>query len=190
MYEHYCRIKKVFGNNMILIYTDTDSLKTCIRRRNVYIEVNKIIEHFDTSNFDMNTDKLIKLGLNKKVLGVLFENSDKPIKIIIPKALKTYIEICENGYEIKAKGLKNGFKKEVNNTLITEKPHQLKEKQIVSRELNVSIEETFKDVIPVLTNKRETYLGLNKTIPWGYKGKKYQSLLHTFKNNHPPSKNK
>ena len=66
----------------------------------------------------MNTDKLIKPGLNKKVLGVLFENSDKPIKIIIPKASKTYIEICESGYEIKAKGLKNGFKKEVNNTLI------------------------------------------------------------------------
>ena len=42
----------------------------------------------------------------------------------------------------------------------------------------------------MLTNKRETYLGLNKTIPWGYKGKKNQSLLHTFKNNHPPSKNK
>ena len=37
----------------------------------VYLEVNKIIEHFDTSNFDMNTDKLIKPGLNEKVLDVL-----------------------------------------------------------------------------------------------------------------------
>ena len=73
----------------------------------VYLEVNKIIEHFDTSNFDMNTDKLIKPGLNEKVLGVLkFWNSDKPIKIIIVKASKTYIETYEKGYEIKAKRIK------------------------------------------------------------------------------------
>ena len=77
----------------------------------------------------MNTEKLIKPRLNEKVLGVLkFENSDKPIKIIIVKASKTYIEICVNGYEIKAKELKKGFKKDVkrddfNKTLITEKPH-------------------------------------------------------------------
>ena len=58
----------------------------------------------------MNTEKLIKPRLNEKVLGVLkFENSDKPIKIIIVKASKTYIEIYANGYEIKPKGLKKGF---------------------------------------------------------------------------------
>ena len=56
-----------------------------------------------------------------------FENSDKPIKIIIVKASKTYVEICVNGFEIKAKGLKKGFKKDFkpddfNKTLITEKP--------------------------------------------------------------------
>ena len=71
MYEHYCRLKNVFGSDMILIYADTDSLKAYIIGKNVYLEVSKIIEHFDTSNFDMNTDKLIKPGLNEKVLGVL-----------------------------------------------------------------------------------------------------------------------
>ena len=107
MYEHYYRLKKVFANEMIQICTDTDSLKTYIIRKIVYIEVNKKTEHFDISNFDMNTEKLIKPRLNEKVLGVLkFENSDKPIKIIIVKASKTYIEICVNGYEIKPKGLK------------------------------------------------------------------------------------
>ena len=129
MYEHYYRLKKFFANEMIHICTDTDSLKTYIIGKIVYIEVNKKTEHFDISNFDMNTEKLIKPRLNEKVLGVLkFENRDKPIKIIIVKASKTYIEICVNGYEIKAKGLKKGFKKDVkrddfNKTLITEKPH-------------------------------------------------------------------
>ena len=84
---------------MIHRCTDTDSLKTYIIGKIVYIEVNKKTEHFDISNFDMNTEKLIKPGLNEKVLGVLkFENSDKPIKIIIVKASKTYIEICVNGF--------------------------------------------------------------------------------------------
>ena len=84
---------------MIHRCTDTDSLKTYIIGQIVYIEVNKKTEHFDISNFDMNTEKLIKPGLNEKVLGVLkFENSDKPIKIIIVKASKTYIEICVNGF--------------------------------------------------------------------------------------------
>ena len=51
--------------------------KNIHNRKIVYIEVNKKPEHFDISNFDMNTEKLIKPGLNEKVLGVLkFENSD------------------------------------------------------------------------------------------------------------------
>ena len=107
MYEHYYRLKKFFPNEMIHICTDTDSLKTYIIGKIVYIEVNKIIEHFDASNFDINTNKLVKPRLNEKIHGVLkFENSDKPIKIIIVKASKTYIEIYANGYEIKAKGFK------------------------------------------------------------------------------------
>ena len=44
----------------------------------------------------------------------------------------------------------------------------------------MSIEENFKDVIPLFTNKREIYLRLSKTIPWRYEGR----------NNHPLLKNK
>ena len=44
----------------------------------------------------------------------------------------------------------------------------------------MSIEENFKDVIPLFTNKRKTYLRLNKTIPWRYE----------CRNNHPLLKNK
>ena len=43
MYEHYCRLKNVFGSDAILIYTDTDSLKEYIIGKNVYLEANKII---------------------------------------------------------------------------------------------------------------------------------------------------
>ena len=41
----------------------------------------------------------------------------------------------------------------------------------------MSIEENFKDVIPLFTNKRETYLRLNKTIPGRYEGRNSHPLL-------------
>ena len=197
MYEHRNRLKKVFEDDMFIIYMDTDSLKLLIAEKNIYEEIKEIIEHIDTSNFDKNTNKPITPGLNGKKLGVLkFENGDKSIKKIYCKSSKTYLEIfSDDNYEIKAKGLKKGFKKDIkisdfDNTLSTEKSHQIKETHIVSKGMNMSIEETFKDVMPVFGNKRETHLGLNKTIARGYLGKKYQPLLNTFRNYHPPSKNK
>ena len=40
-----------------------------------------------------------------------------------------------------------------------------------------------KDVIPAFSNKRESFLGLYISFPWGYRGKKYKLLLSTFRNN-------
>lgn len=60
-----------------------------------------------------------------------FENNEDPMKAFIAKASKTYSEIYANSYEIKAKGLKKGFKKDItiedfNNTSINEKTQQMK----------------------------------------------------------------
>ena len=47
-----------------------------------------------------------------------------------------------------------------------------------------------KDVIPLISNKRESFLGLYISFPWGYRGKKYELLLSTFRNNSAPSRQK
>ena len=47
-----------------------------------------------------------------------------------------------------------------------------------------------KDVIPLISNKRESFLGLYISFPWGYRGKKYELLLSTFRNNSTPSRQK
>ena len=47
-----------------------------------------------------------------------------------------------------------------------------------------------KDVIPLISNKRESFLGLYISFPWGYRGKKYGLLLSTFRNNSTPSRQK
>ena len=50
------------------------------------------------------------------------------------------------------------------------------------------MEDVEKDVISVNSNKRESFLGLNKSFVWGYRRKKYKLLLPIFRNNDTPSR--
>ena len=50
------------------------------------------------------------------------------------------------------------------------------------------MEDVEKDVISVNSNKRESFLGLNKSFVWGYRRKKYKLLLPIFRNNNTPSR--
>ena len=76
--------------------------------------------------------------------------------------------------------LENDFK----NITLYEKPIRLTQKQIKSKNLSMTME----DVIPVYSNKRESFLGLNKSFTLGYRGKKYKLLLLKFINNNIPSR--
>ena len=48
----------------------------------------------------------------------------------------------------------------------------------------MTVEDVQKDVIPLISNKRESFLRLYISFPWEYRGKK----LATFRNNSTPSK--
>ena len=48
------------------------------------------------------------------------------------------------------------------------------------------MEHVKKDVITLFSSKRESFLGLYVSFPWGYRGKKYELLLSTFRNNSIP----
>ena len=52
----------------------------------------------------------------------------------------------------------------------------------------MTMEDVEKDVIPVHSNKRESFLGLNISFPWRYRGKKYRLLLSVFRNDNTPSR--
>ena len=45
------------------------------------------------------------------------------------------------------------------------------------------MEDVEKDVISTYSNKRESFLGLNKSFTLGYRGKKYKLLLSKLINN-------
>ena len=52
----------------------------------------------------------------------------------------------------------------------------------------MTMEDAEKDVIPMSSNKRESFSGLHISFLWGYRDRKYNILLSTFRNNFTPLK--
>ena len=52
----------------------------------------------------------------------------------------------------------------------------------------MTMENVEKDIIRLVSNKRESFFGLYIPIPWGYRGKKHNLLISTFKHNTTYSK--
>ena len=68
MYDfYYNKLLKQFGENIDLLYTDTDSLLLEIKTENVYKDMGKNIEEYDTSDFPQ--DHFLYNMKNKKVRG-------------------------------------------------------------------------------------------------------------------------
>ena len=107
----YYILKKHY-ENVIVLNTDTHSLKTILYGKNVY-NIQGIEEIFNTSNFDKNTNKPLKQNQNEKKLCLFkFENSDNPMCELIALAAKSCREIFPDGStSLKAKGYKHGYKK-------------------------------------------------------------------------------
>ena len=134
---HYDRLKEIFGDNMCLLYADTDSLKLFIKNTKPYELDERLKNYIDTSNFSVDTIFPLKPGKTEKYFGRLkFENGESLCKEINAKAPKTYEEKRINQLRsVKAKEFKRGFKKEIlkndfKNVSLNEKPLRLNQKQI------------------------------------------------------------
>ena len=70
MYEfHYNYMKKKYGNNAKLLYTDTDSLIYEIQTEDFYADISPDVHRwFDTSEYPEGLP--LKAGVNKKVIGM------------------------------------------------------------------------------------------------------------------------
>ena len=169
---HYDRLKEIFGDNMRLLYTHTDSLKLLIRNTNPYELDDTLKDYIDTSNFSADTIFLLKPDKNEKCFGYLkFENGECPCKEFNAEAPKTYEEKRINQLRlVKAKGLKREFKKEIlendfKNVTLYKNPFRLTQKQIKSKKFNMTMEDVEKGVIPLISNKRESFFGLYISFP-------------------------
>ena len=152
---HYDRLKEIFDENTSLLYTDTDSFKLLIKNTNPYeLKKHKLEHYIDTTNFSINTIFPLKRVKNEKCFGCLkFENGECPCTEFNSKAAKTYGEKRINQARlIKAEGLKKGFKNNIlendlKDVTLYEKPLRLTQKQIKSKNLNMTMEDVEKDVI-------------------------------------------
>lgn len=118
MYDfHYNYIKEKYGENANLLFTDTDSLCYEIKTKDFYADISDDVwEKFDTSNFDKGHPSGIKVGVNKKVIGMMKDETGgkQIIEFVgLRSKLYAYKMDCEKE-EKKCKGVKKRVvKKEI-----------------------------------------------------------------------------
>ena len=112
MYDfYYNNVKKNYGSNADLLYTDTDSLLLEIKTPNVYDDMQKNIEDYDTSDYPK--DHPLYSVKNKKVLGKMKDEvTGRVIAEFIGLRPKMYSILGSKGTEHRrAKGVKKAVVK-------------------------------------------------------------------------------
>ena len=103
---YYNALKKKYGENCSLLYTDTDSLLVEIKTEDVYKDMREMKDEYDLSNYPK--DHFLHDGTNKKVIGKMKDEcAGIPIKEYVGLRPKLYAILKENNEDIKkAKGTK------------------------------------------------------------------------------------
>jgi hypothetical protein len=111
MYEfHYNHIVPKYGNDVKLLFTDTDSLCYEIKTDDLYNDMKQNLDLFDTSNF--NKDHPLYSVTNNKVLGKFkSETGDKaPLEFVGLRPKMYSLLVCKKDKaKMTAKGIKRGF---------------------------------------------------------------------------------
>ena len=125
---HYNYIKPKYGEKAELLFTDTDSLCCEIQTDDFFKDISKDVDQkFDTSNFDKNHKSGIATMKNKKVIGLVKdETGGKIIEEFIGLRSKLYsYKIHEGKEEVKHEVKKcKGIKKNVIKDKITHEDYK------------------------------------------------------------------
>ena len=106
---HYNYIKSKYADKAKLLFTDTDSLMYEIETEDFYKDIaGDVKDKFDTSDYPENHPSGIPTGENKKVLGMMKdETAGKIIKEFVGLRSKLYSFVMDDGGETKkCKGIK------------------------------------------------------------------------------------
>ena len=109
MYDfYYGFLKKMYGNKVKLLFTDTDSLMILVETEDFYKDITPYVhEWFDTSNFSPDHPSNIPTGVNKKVIGMFKDEVvGKIITEFVGLRAKNYSYVCEGEEYKKCKGIK------------------------------------------------------------------------------------
>ena len=115
MYEFWQEyIRPKYGDRAKLCYTDTDRFIIYIKTEDFFEDISNGVERwFDTSNYDKNDKRLLSIGRNKKVPGLLKDELGRNIMTeFVALRPKTYAYLMNDGSDHKkAKGTKKVYNK-------------------------------------------------------------------------------
>ena len=179
MYDfHYNYIKPKYGENVKLLFTDTDSLMYEIKTKDIYEDISANVERmFDTSNYPKEHPSGIPTGKNKKVIGMMKDEcSGKVIEEFVglrPK-LYCYRKKEKEEEEKRCKGIKkNVIEKEITfqnykECLFNEKEETRKMNLIQHREHNIFSETIEKIALSSKDDKRIILGDKISTLAYGH----------------------
>ena len=178
MYDfHYNYIKSKYADKAKLLFTDTDSLMYEIETEDFYKDISgDVKDRFDTSDYPENHPSGIPTGENKKVLGMMKdETAGKIIKEFVGLRSKLYSFVMDDGGETKkCKGIKKqvverSIRHEHYKTCLTTGKELLR-KQNILRSYNheVYTEEVNKVALSALDDKRHILSDGMDTLALGH----------------------
>ena len=174
---HYNYIKPKYGDNVKLLFTDTDSFLYEIQTEDFYKDISgDVRDRFDTSDYPENHPSGIPTGINKKVLGMFKdEAAGKNIKEFVGLRSKLYSYIMEEGKEnkrckgVKKQVVKNYITHEDYKTCLKTGKEQLRKQNIIrSYEHEVYTEEVNKIALSAADDKRYLLKNSYDTLAWGH----------------------
>lgn len=176
MYDfHYNYVKKNFGENAKLLYTDTDSLIYNFLNFNIYEVMKKDINKFDTSDYP--EDNIFKMPrVNKKIIGLMKDELNGQIMThFVGLRSKMYSYKILNKMEGKrAKGVSGAVMKSINfndykNCLFNNSTITREQSNITSIHHEVFTMKRDKLTLSPHDDKRVVNYLFTDTFPWGYK---------------------
>ena len=174
---HYSYMKKKYGDNAKLLFTDTDSLMYEIRTKDFYEDIKgDVKDRFDTSDYPSNHPSGIPTGCNKKVLGMFKDEAGgKIIDEFVGLRAKLYSYKMYEGKESKkCKGVKSLVVKnsitheDYKNCLFTGIEQLRKMNVIRSHNHNIYTEEINKVALSSNDDKRHLLKGQTTTLALGH----------------------
>lgn len=170
----YGYLKQKYGENVILCYTDTDSLILEIFTENVYDDIKKDIDLFDTSNFA--EDNIHKIPKTLSVVGKMKDEfAGMPVECFYGTGAKAY---CIKGDEIwkKAKGISKHVIK--NQLHLSDYIQTVENGEFVFRKMYIfksnlhTIYTELKNKVALSSNDDKRFIipGDVRTLAWGHFG--------------------
>ena len=105
----YDYLKPKYGDRAKLCYTDTDSFIIHIIMKDFFEDIANDVEvWYDTSNYDENDKRPLRIGKNKKVIGLFKDElGGRILKEFCTLRAKTYSYLMDDNSEVKkSKGTK------------------------------------------------------------------------------------